>query len=291
MTKVFVREWLACISAEGWLFVLYTQQPVEEYLILIVNFYALLNMIIDSGLFSTHPKLLQFIVGWHIFCDHKTFCHRCLVAWMVAALLWHYELQSFGVLLVSAHPLDRGVDVLVDELGVDGSCWLQRQCYEGSVWLWLLAWSILVVFECAELGGHSGHILCQGRLRRFSSSLIMDQDRLLLCNDRLRLACFQSMPRVSVGAVLLRLVLLLVLHLLQGLLTRFTRRRWFSLFLISSCYCRLRLSRYLFGQRTCGRYCLFLFCCWLFLFDDWFFQLRFFLLKSVRHFIARNFFI
>ena len=214
MTKVFVREWLASISAEGWLFVFYTKQPVEEYLILIVNFYALPDMVIDSGLFSAHPKLLQFVVSWHIFCDHKTFCHRCLVAWMVAALLWHYELQGFGVLLVSAHPLDRGVDVLVDELGVDRSCWLQRQGYEGSVRFWLLAWSILVVFECAELGGHSGHILSKRCFRRLSSSLIMDQDRLLLCNDRLWLACFQSMPLVSVGAVLLRLVLLLVLHLL-----------------------------------------------------------------------------
>ena len=214
MTKVFVREWLASISAEGWLFVFYSKQPVEEYLILIVNFYALPDMVIDSGLFSTHPELLQFVVSWHILWDHKTFCHRCLVARMVAALLWHYELQGFGVLLVSAHPLDRGVDVLVDELGVDRSCRLQRQGYEGSVWFWLLAWGILVVFECAELGGHRGHILCQWRFRRLSSSLIMDQDRLLLCNDRLRLACFQSMPLVSVGAVLLRLVLLLVLHLL-----------------------------------------------------------------------------
>ena len=107
------------------------------------------------------------------------------------------------MLLVSAHPLDRGVDVLVDELGVDRPCWLQRQGHEGSVWFRLLARSIVVVFECAELGGHSGHILCLWCLRRFGSSLIMDQDRLLLCNDGLWLAWFQSIARVSVGAVLL----------------------------------------------------------------------------------------
>ena len=80
MTKVLVREWLARISAKCRFLVLYTQQPVKEYLVLIVNFYALPNMIVDSCLLSTHPKLLQFTVGWHIFCDHKTFGHRCLVA-------------------------------------------------------------------------------------------------------------------------------------------------------------------------------------------------------------------
>ena len=232
-------------------------------------------MVVDSGLLSTLPKLLQFLVSRHIFGNHKTFRHWCLVAWMVATLLWHYELQSFCVLLISAHTLDRGVDVLVDELGVDGSCWLQRKSHEGSVWFWLLARGIVVVFECAELGWHSSHILCKRCFRRLSSSLIMDQDRLLLRDDRLLLACFLSVARAPAGAVLLRLVLLLVLYLLQGLLTRFTSRRLFSLFLICSCNCWLRLGRHLFWHRACGRYCLFLLCCCLLLFNYWLLQFRF----------------
>ena len=152
------------------------------------------------------------------------------------------------------------MNIIIDKSWIDRACRLERQCHKCSIWFWFLTWRIVVFLECAELSRNCTRVWSNRNWWWFfHASLIINQDRWLLRNYRLfnLFFTFNCLLCVSFRTCILRLMLFLFFDLLKALLSKFTIKSWFHLFLFCSNVWKFRLC--LFRHSIWNWYCLFLF--------------------------------